>query len=124
MTGTKFACGTGQWRLHRFTSTAARSAPASSWPRWTKGHGITTIEGFPPTDGGLTALQEAIVTCADVQCGSLRARPEVMSAAALIEEQPDASAEDVRGPERNLCRYTAYGSYVEAVRQAAEGRTP
>ena len=46
-----------------------------------------------------------------------------MSAAALLEGQPGASAEDIReGLCGNLCRCTAYGGYVEAVRQVAAER--
>ncbi len=124
LTGTKFACGTGQCgacTVHRDGRPVNACLELAALDQ---GHEITTIEGYSPADGGLTALQEAIVTCADVQCGYC-VPGLVMSAAALIEEQPDASAEDVReGLSGNLCRCTAYGGYVEAVRQAAEGRTP
>lgn len=83
---------------------------------------ITTIEGYTGPDGGLTDLQTAIITCADVQCGYC-VPGMVMSAAAFIEDNPGATAEDVReGMCGNLCRCTAYGGYVEAVRQVSRER--
>jgi carbon-monoxide dehydrogenase small subunit len=80
---------------------------------------ITTIEGYSPRDGTLTPLQEDMVTFADVQCGYC-VPGMVMSAAALLSEHPGATAEDIReGLSGNLCRCTAYGGFVEAVRQVA-----
>lgn len=124
LTGTKFACGTGQCGACTVHLDGRPVNACLELAALNEGHRVTTIEGYSPADGGLTALQEAIVTCADLQCGYC-VPGMVMSAAALIEEQPGASAEDVReGLSGNLCRCTAYGGYVEAVRQAAEGPTP
>ncbi len=124
LTGTKFACGTGQCGACTVHLDGRPVNACLELAALIEGHRVTTIEGYSPADGRLTALQEAIVTCADLQCGYC-VPGMVMSAAALIEEQPGASAEDVReGLSGNLCRCTAYGGYVEAVRQAAEGPTP
>ncbi|MCB0933406.1 MAG: (2Fe-2S)-binding protein [Mycobacterium sp.] len=122
--GTKFACGTGQCGACTVHIDGRPVNACLELAALDQGHQITTIEGYSPADGSLTPLQEAIVTCADLQCGYC-VPGMVMSAAALIEEQPGASAEDVReGLSGNLCRCTAYGGYVEAVRQSAEGKTP
>jgi len=119
LNGTKFACGTGHCGACTVHVDGRPVNSCLELAALTVGHQITTIEGYSPADGSLTRLQEAIVQCADVQCGYC-VPGLVMSAAALIGEQPGASAEDVReGLCGNLCRCTAYGGFVEAVRQAA-----
>lgn len=125
LTGTKFACGTGHCGACTVHLDGRPVNACLELAAVAEGRQITTIEGYSPADGSLTPLQQAIVTCADVQCGYC-VPGMVMSAAALIEEQPGASAEDIReGLCGNLCRCTAYGGFVEAVRQAAavEGGT-
>lgn len=119
LTGTKFACGTGQCGACTVHLDGRPVNACLELAALDEGHRITTIEGYSPADGTLTPLQEAVVTCADVQCGYC-VPGMVMSAAALIEEQPGASAEDIReGLCGNLCRCSAYGGFVEAVRHAA-----
>ena len=117
LTGTKFACGTGQCGACTVHVDGRPVNACLELAALAEGQQITTIEGYSPPDGSLTPLQEAIVTCADVQCGYC-VPGMVMSAAALITESPGATAEDVReGLCGNLCRCTAYGGFVEAVRQ-------
>lgn len=125
LTGTKFACGTGQCGACTVHIDGLPVNACLELAALSEGHQITTIEGYSPSDGSLTPLQEAIVTCADVQCGYC-VPGLVMSAACLISEIPGASAAEVReGLSGNLCRCTAYGGFVEAVRQAAaEGKAP
>ncbi|MFN8124999.1 MAG: (2Fe-2S)-binding protein [Candidatus Nanopelagicales bacterium] len=120
LTGTKYACGTGQCGACTVQIDGEPVNSCLELAAFDQGCAITTIEGYRPPDGSLTDLQKAIVTCADVQCGYC-VPGLVMSADALIKEEPGASAEDVReGLAGNLCRCTAYGGFVEAVRQAAE----
>jgi carbon-monoxide dehydrogenase small subunit len=123
LTGTKFACGTGECGSCTVHIDGRPVNACLELAALAQGHRVTTIEGYSPSDGSLTPLQEAIVTCADVQCGYC-VPGMVMSAAAFVEEQPGASAEDVReGLCGNLCRCTAYGGFVEAVRQVAADRS-
>lgn len=123
LTGTKFACGTGQCGACTVHLDGRPVNACLELAALDEGCRITTIEGYSPADGTLTPLQDAIVTCADVQCGYCLPGM-VMSAAALIEENPGASAQDVReGLSGNLCRCTAYGGFIEAVRQAAAERS-
>ncbi len=120
LTGTKFACGTGQCgacTVHvdgrAVNSCLELAALLDDGPE------VTTIEGYTREAGGLSPLQEAIIQCADVQCGYCSAGM-VMSASAFIKDHLGASSEEVReGICGNLCRCTAYGGYVEAIRQAA-----
>lgn len=123
LTGTKVGCGTGQCGACTVHVDGRPVNACLELAALAQGRRITTIEGYSPADGSLTPLQEAIITCADVQCGYCLPGM-VMSAAALIEEHPGASAQDVReGLCGNLCRCTAYGGFVEAVRQAAAERS-
>ena len=123
LTGTKFGCGTGQCGACTVHVDGRPVNSCLELAALAQGRRITTIEGYSPADGSLTPLQEAIVSCADVQCGYCLPGM-VMSAAALIEEHPGAGAQDVReGLCGNLCRCTAYGGFVEAVRQAAAERS-
>jgi aerobic-type carbon monoxide dehydrogenase small subunit (CoxS/CutS family) len=122
LTGAKFACGTGHCGACTVQIDGRPVNACLELAALNEGRSIVTIEGYSRSDGTLTPLQEALVTCADLQCGYC-VPGIVMSAAALIEELPGASAEDVReGLSGNLCRCTAYGGFVEAIRQvAAEG---
>lgn len=120
LTGAKFACGTGQCGACTVHVDGVPVNACLELAALDTGCEITTIEGYSPADGSLTPLQQAIVTCADVQCGYC-VPGLVMSAAAFVEEQPGASSEEVReGLSGNLCRCTAYGGFVEAVCQAAQ----
>lgn len=124
LTGAKYACGTGQCGACTVHVEGKPVNACLELAALDEDLQITTIEGYSPADGTLTALQEAIVTCADVQCGYC-VPGMVMSAAALIAEHPGAGAEDIReGLCGNLCRCTAYGGFVEAVRQVAAEAGP
>lgn len=78
---------------------------------------VTTIEGLSGTAGGLHPMQEAFRECHGLQCGFCTPGM-VMSAAALIGEQPNADAQAIRQHlEGNLCRCTGYHNIVRAVQQ-------
>lgn len=122
LTGTKFACGTGHCGACTVHLDGRPVNACLELAALDEGLEITTIEGYSPVDGSLTPLQEAMVACADLQCGYC-VPGMVMSAAALIAENPDLSSGDVReGLSGNLCRCTGYGGFVEAVCRAAAGK--
>lgn len=82
------------------------------------GRAVTTVEGLSG-DGSLHPLQKAFLSNAAVQCGFCTPGM-VMSAAALLSENPDPTEDDVRKAlAGNLCRCTGYRQIVDAVRDAA-----
>ena len=83
------------------------------------GHEVTTIEGIAP-EGQMHPMQEAFHEAHGLQCGYCTPGM-VMTAIKLLEQNPDASEEEIRaGLEGNLCRCTGYQNIVAAVK-AAEG---
>jgi len=81
---------------------------------------VTTIEGLAPDGAALHPLQAAFVACNGLQCGYCTPGM-IVSAAALLAEDPSPSAEAVRhGLAGNICRCTGYQPIVEAVLSAAE----
>lgn len=85
-----------------------------------QGKEIVTIEGLVGKGGGLHPLQEAFIEHFAVQCGYCTPGM-VLAAKALLDEEPEATEEDVReGLHGNLCRCTGYVKIVEAVLAAKE----
>ena len=83
------------------------------------GTDVTTIEGVSP-DHGLNPLQQAFHEKHGLQCGFCTPGM-VMTAMALIQDNPDPSDADIRhGLEGNICRCTGYQNIVEAVRAGAK----
>ena len=82
------------------------------------GHAVTTVEGLA-APGELHPLQEGFSDEHGLQCGFCT--PGMMlSAAALLAENPDPSDDEVRWAlSGNLCRCTGYQNIVSAVLAAA-----
>jgi aerobic-type carbon monoxide dehydrogenase small subunit (CoxS/CutS family) len=82
------------------------------------GRDVMTVEGLARGDE-LTPLQRALLEHGGVQCGFCTPGM-LISATALLRENPDPSEEDVRiALSGNLCRCTGYSGIVRAVRSAA-----
>jgi aerobic-type carbon monoxide dehydrogenase small subunit (CoxS/CutS family) len=83
---------------------------------------VVTVEGLGSPDGTLSSLQQAFIDAAAVQCGYCT--PGIlMSAANLLEEFPQPTADQVKQAlTGNLCRCTGYYKILEAVEKAACGR--
>jgi carbon-monoxide dehydrogenase small subunit len=81
------------------------------------GCSVETVEGLAEGDG-LSALQQAFHEHHALQCGFCT--PGIlMTATALLRDEPDASEERVREAlAGNLCRCTGYAPIVAAVRAA------
>lgn len=83
------------------------------------GRHVTTIEGLA-RGTQLHPLQQAFVAHGAVQCGFC-IPGQIMTAAALLQENPDPSEADVRTALKDtLCRCAGYPSIVAAVLDAAE----
>ena len=79
---------------------------------------VTTIEGLAP-NGRLHPLQQAFVDHGAVQCGFC-IPGQIMTAAALLESNPDPTEEDIRAALKDtLCRCAGYPTIVRSVQAAA-----
>lgn len=85
------------------------------------GREITTVEGLASRrDGKLHPLQQAFWEHNAFQCGFCTPG-KLMSAKAMLDENPHPSEEDVRRDmEGNLCRCTGYKQYIEAIMAVAQ----
>jgi isoquinoline 1-oxidoreductase alpha subunit len=120
LTGTKFGCGMAQCgacTVH-LDGQATRSCvlPVSA----VAGRMVTTIEGLSPD--GSHPVQKAWVDADVVQCGYCQPG-QIMSAAALIAQNPNPSDADIDAAfAGNICRCGTYQRVREAVRKAAAQR--
>jgi isoquinoline 1-oxidoreductase alpha subunit len=114
MPGTKFGCGMamcGACTVH-LDGTAVRSCslPVSSVGK----QAITTIEGLSET--GTHPVQKAWIEHDVAQCGYCQAG-QMMSAAALLKENPNPSDEDIdNAMSGNICRCGTYLRIKEAIK--------
>jgi len=82
------------------------------------GRDVTTVEGLAEDDE-LNPLQRALLEHGGVQCGFCTPGM-LISATALLRNNPDPSEEDVRiALSGNLCRCTGYDGIVRAILSAA-----
>ncbi|MCI0634126.1 MAG: (2Fe-2S)-binding protein [Actinobacteria bacterium] len=83
-----------------------------------EGREVVTVEGLADGDE-LAPLQRAFLEHGGVQCGFCTPGM-LISATALLRENPDPSEDDVRiALSGNLCRCTGYDGIVRAVRNVA-----
>ena len=118
MVGTKFGCGVAQCgacTVHvNGNPTRSCSFPVSA----VSDASVTTIEGLAK-DGQLHALQQAWIDHDVPQCGYCQAG-QIMSAAALLEENPNPSDRDIdNAMAGNLCRCGTYQRIRLAIHDAA-----
>lgn len=84
-----------------------------------EGAHVLTIEGITP-ERGLHPLQRSFLKHGAVQCGFCTPGM-IMSAYALLLENPDPNEEDIRTAiSGNLCRCTGYVQMIEAIKEVAE----
>lgn len=118
MTGTKFGCGMamcGACTVH-LDGTAVRSCslPVSAVGK----QAITTIEGL--SADGTHPVQKAWIEHDVAQCGYCQAG-QIMSAAALLKDNPNPSDEDIDNyMSGNICRCGTYLRIKEAIKAAAK----
>ena len=118
LTGTKFGCGIAQCgacTVH-LDGTTRRSCvtPVSM----VEGAEVTTIEGLQSPEA--RAVQDAWVGIDVPQCGYCQSG-QVMSATALLEENPSPSDQDIdEAMAGNICRCATYHRIRQAIHTAAK----
>ena len=86
------------------------------------GSELTTIEGLAGPDGTLHPIQQAMMEAHGFQC-AFCSPGFLMSAVALLEENPDPTDDEIREElSGNLCRCTGYQSIVAGVQTAVRNR--
>jgi len=119
LTGPKEGCGTGDCGACTIHVDGKVVASCLMLAMQARGRTIRTIEGLGTADT-LHPLQDAFVRHGVPQCGFCI--PGVlMAAAALLDQNPRPSEEDIRyGIAGNLCRCTGYTKMVTAISEAAD----
>ncbi len=121
LTGTHVGCDTSQCGACVVHVDGEAVKACSIFALEAEGAEITTIEGMAAPDGTLSAIQQAFQDYHGLQCGFCTPGM-VMSAAALLKENPRPSEQEVRDYlEGNLCRCTGYHNIVRAI-MAASGQ--
>jgi carbon-monoxide dehydrogenase small subunit len=118
LTGPKEGCGTGDCGACTVHLDGKPVASCLMLAMQARGRTVRTIEGLGRADK-LHPLQEAFVRHGVPQCGFCI--PGVlMAAAALLEENPTPTDEEIRyGIAGNLCRCTGYTKMLAAIAETA-----
>lgn len=119
LTGPKEGCGTGDCGACTVRLDGMPVASCLVLALQVRGRAVQTIEGLA-RGSALHPLQEAFVRQGVPQCGFC-IPGTLMAAAALLDENPQPSEEEIRyGIAGNLCRCTGYTKMVAAIGDAAE----
>ena len=114
LTGPKEGCGTGDCGACTVHLDGQAVASCLVLAMQARGRAVRTIEGLGRRDA-LHPLQQAFVDQGVAQCGFC-IPGVIMSAAALLSENPRPSEEEIRlGIAGNLCRCTGYTKMVAAI---------
>jgi aerobic-type carbon monoxide dehydrogenase small subunit (CoxS/CutS family) len=118
LVGSRFGCGQGLCGACTVLLDGT-PVPSCDTPLWqVAGSTVVTVEGL--SVHGPNAVQRALVDHQAAQCGFCISGI-VVRATALLQGQPNASAEQVaQALERNLCRCGTHQRIVEAVLAAEE----
>ncbi|HZJ90599.1 MAG TPA: (2Fe-2S)-binding protein [Oscillospiraceae bacterium] len=118
--GTKEGCGVGECGACTVIVDGKAVTSCLMLAGQVEGKRVLTIEGVAKEDGTLDPIQDAILEVLAIQCGFCTPG-FVMSAKALIDENPNATLEEIRiGISGNLCRCTGYEQLAQAIYKAAQ----
>jgi aerobic carbon-monoxide dehydrogenase small subunit len=119
LTGTHVGCDTSQCGACVVHVDGVSVKSCAVFAQDVAGAAVTTIEGMANADGSLGTIQAAFQEHHGLQCGFCTPGM-VMSAAALLNDNPKPSAAEVRHAlEGNICRCTGYHNIVKAVLAAS-----
>jgi carbon-monoxide dehydrogenase small subunit len=119
LTGTHVGCDTGQCGACVVHLDGAAVKACNVLAADAAGGTVLTIEGMANADGSLGVIQAAFQTHHGLQCGFCTPGM-VMSAAALLAENPDPDEREIREYlEGNICRCTGYHNIVKSIQAAA-----
>lgn len=119
LTGTKFGCGIAQCGACTVHLDGSPIRSCVTPAQVAAGKTITTIEGLGNGEQGLHPLQQAWIDEQVPQCGYCQSG-QLMSAAALLENNASPSDEDIdRAMAGNVCRCGAYPRIRKGIRRAA-----
>jgi len=114
LTGTKEACNQGDCGSCTVIIDGKTVSSCLTLAVEAEGREIRTIEGIANGEE-LSPVQQAFIDRGAIQCGFCTPGM-VMSATALLEENPNPTEDEVRmGIAGNICRCTGYTKIVEAV---------
>ena len=121
LTGTHVGCDTSQCGACVVHVDGKAVKACTMFAAEAEGAKITTIEGMANADGSLGTIQQAFQDHHGLQCGFCTPGM-VMSAAALLSENPTPSEAEIRDYlEGNICRCTGYHNIVKSI-MAASGQ--
>lgn len=121
MTGTHIGCDTSQCGACVVHVNGRAVKSCTMFAIEAEGAEVSTIEGQANADGSLNVIQQAFQEHHGLQCGFCTPGM-VMTAAALLKDNPKPSAAEVREHlEGNICRCTGYHNIVKAI-MAASGQ--
>ncbi len=121
MTGTHVGCDTSQCGACVVHVDGEAVKACTMFAAEAEGADVTTIEGMANADGSLSTIQQAFQDYHGLQCGFCTPGM-VMSAAALLKDNPKPSEAEVRFYlQGNICRCTGYHNIVKAI-MAASGQ--
>ncbi|MFV0491603.1 MAG: (2Fe-2S)-binding protein [Pseudorhodobacter sp.] len=119
MTGTHVGCDTSQCGACVVHVDGKAVKSCSVFAQDVAGAEVRTIEGMANADGSLSTIQQAFQDHHGLQCGFCTPGM-VMSAAALLAENPRPSETEIRHYlEGNICRCTGYHNIVKAILAAS-----
>ena len=119
MTGTHVGCDTSQCGACVVHVNGEAVKSCTMFAAEAEGAEVSTIEGQANADGSLNVIQQAFQDHHGLQCGFCTPGM-VMSAAALLKENPKPSEQEVRDYlEGNICRCTGYHNIIKAILAAS-----
>jgi len=119
LTGTKIGCNRGECGACTVMIDGVTNYSCSTLTHSVRARNVVTIEGVQSANGTLHPVQQAFIDELSPQCGFCTPG-QVMSAVALLDENPKPTREEVRQAlSGNLCRCGAYDHYLNGVMRAS-----